>query len=151
MAQQLTPLDATLGSRIKHFLNGTWFDTPLSQILTLFNSSNATTFVVKDETQKESPLTGATLQIRDDTENVFLVVTPTGTLANLDFKFPIATGSAPKATDKQEVVVTTTQILTAVTHDGNGATVQGGPTTLAANGFFRMKYDKVNNTWYRIG
>lgn len=122
-----------------------------SSLFELFESNLNSSFKADAETQKESPLTGTTVQIRDDTEDVWLILTPVGTLADLDFKYPIASGSSPNATDKQEVTVSTTQILTAVTHDGNGATVLGAPTSMTANGFFRMKYDSVNNTWYRIG
>ena len=122
-----------------------------SSLFELFESNLNSSFKADAVTQKESPLTGTTVQIRDDTEDVWLILMPVGTLADLDFKFPIASGSSPNATDKQEITVSTTQILTAVTTDGNGATILGGPTTLAANGFFKMKYDLVNNTWYRIG
>lgn len=53
--------------------------------------------------------------------------------------------------DRQEVVVNTTQSVTTLTVSGNGATVNGAPSTLAANAYFRMKYDAVNSSWYRIG
>lgn len=53
--------------------------------------------------------------------------------------------------DGQEVVVSTTHVVTTLTVSGNGATVTGAPTTLAANGFFRMKYSAVLSTFYRIG
>ena len=53
--------------------------------------------------------------------------------------------------DGQEVVVTSTQAVTTLTVAGNGATVNGAPSTLAANGFFRLRYDQINNTFYRIG
>lgn len=53
--------------------------------------------------------------------------------------------------DGQEVVVTSTQAITALAVPGNGATVNGAPSTLAANGFFRLRYDQINNTFYRIG
>jgi hypothetical protein len=29
--------------------------------------------------------------------------------------------------------------------------VNGAPTTLAANAFFRLRFDGVFNAWYRIG
>lgn len=53
--------------------------------------------------------------------------------------------------DGQEVVVTSTQSVTTLTVSGNGASVNGAPTTLAANGFFRLRYDQVTNSFYRIG
>lgn len=51
----------------------------------------------------------------------------------------------------QEVVVSCTQSVTTLTVSGNGATVNGAPTTLAANAFFRLRFDGVFSAWYRIG
>ena len=34
---------------------------------------------------------------------------------------------------------------------GNGSTVNGAPTTLAANSFFRLRFDGVFKAWYRVG
>ena len=54
--------------------------------------------------------------------------------------------------DKQEVIVNTTQAVTTLTVDGNGAVaVTGEPSGLAANDFFRLKYDLTVQTWYRVG
>lgn len=53
--------------------------------------------------------------------------------------------------DGQTIRVTTTQAVTTLTVNGNGATVNGAPTTLAANAFFDLSYDKVNNSYYRVG
>lgn len=55
------------------------------------------------------------------------------------------------AADGQELSVSTTQAVTVLTVAGNGATVNGAPTALAANGFFRLRYDAVNQSWYRVG
>lgn len=52
--------------------------------------------------------------------------------------------------DGQEVVVNTTQAVTALTVNGNGSGVVGAPTTLAANAFFRLRYDGVLKNFYRI-
>lgn len=53
--------------------------------------------------------------------------------------------------DRQEINVSTTQAVTTLTVSGNGYTVNGAPSTLAANGFFRLKFDAVNQSWYRVG
>jgi hypothetical protein len=53
--------------------------------------------------------------------------------------------------DKQEILVNTTQAITALTINANGATIVGAPTTLAAGGFFRLRFDGVLDTWYRVG
>lgn len=51
----------------------------------------------------------------------------------------------------QEVVVSCTQAVTALTVSGNGATVNGAATALGTNGFFRMKFDAVVSAWHRVG
>lgn len=53
--------------------------------------------------------------------------------------------------DDQELLITTTQAITALTVSNGGATVNGAPTTLAANAFFRLRFDLVNSSWYRVG
>jgi hypothetical protein len=76
---------------------------------------------------------------------VWLLLTPVAGYAAGTIVLP----AAPQ--DRQEVVVNSTQAVTTLTVSGNGATVNGAPSTLAANAFFRMKYDAVLSTWYRIG
>lgn len=51
----------------------------------------------------------------------------------------------------QEVLVTCTQAVATLTVNGLDATVVGAPAALAANGFFRLRFDSISNTWYRIG
>lgn len=101
-------------------------------------------------TQYSTPLTGANIAVTDgasDNTNVHLIVTPAGTIATLTITLPASSG----AVDKQEVLVNCTQIVTTLTVAPNGASsATGAPVTLAANDFFRMKYDLVNTIWYRI-
>lgn len=77
--------------------------------------------------------------------SVHLLLTPLAGYAAGTVVLPAAPG------DGQEVVVTSTQAVTTLTVSGNGATVNGAPSTLAASGFFRLRYDQINNTFYRIG
>lgn len=91
--------------------------------------------------------TGFTATINDNSNSTWLILTPTGTLAAGTIKLPTVTNCV----DHQEVLVNSTQTVTALTINGNGATVTGAPTTLAANGFFRLRFDGVTDTWYRVG
>jgi hypothetical protein len=79
------------------------------------------------------------------TGNTWLLLTPTGTFATGTIVLPST------ATDKAEVSVNCTQIVTALTVSAGGTTVTGGPTALAANGFFTMRYDAATSAWYRVG
>ncbi len=108
------------------------------------------TITVADDkvTQYAAPsATGFTVQIVVGPNNVWLVLTPTGGFAAGTIKLP----TLANVLDRQEILVNCTQAITALTVNGNGATVTGAPTTLAANGFFRLRFDTVTDTWYRVG
>lgn len=79
--------------------------------------------------------------------SVYLLLTPTAGFAAGTITLP------PQAScvDEQELLVSCTQVVTALTVAGNGSTVNGAPTTLAANGFFRLRFDGVFKAWYRAG
>ena len=103
-------------------------------------------------TQYASPsATGFNITISDgadDNTNIHLILTPTAGYAAGTITLPPVAG----VVDKQEVLVNCTQQVTTLTIAGNGATaVTGEPTSLAADDFFRLKYDLPTKTWYRIG
>lgn len=99
-------------------------------------------------TQYAAPsATGFSVQITDADDNIHLILMPVAAYAAGTIIFPLSTNLV----DKQEVLVNTTQAVTALTLNGNGATIQGAPTSLVANSFFRFKYDISGNTWYLIG
>ncbi len=99
-------------------------------------------------TQYAAPsATGFTVTIPDTDESVWLVLTPVAGYAAGTIVLP----SAAEAVDKQEVLVNCTQIVTALTITSAGGTITGEPTTLAANDFFRLRFDAVTSTWYRVG
>jgi hypothetical protein len=84
----------------------------------------------------------------DDNTNVHLILTPLAVYANGTITLPAKAGLV----DKQEVLVNCTQAVTTLAIGLNGATAAvGAPTTLAANAFFRLKYDAVSSNWYRVG
>ena len=100
-------------------------------------------------TQYAAPLAAATVQITDGDDSVHLILTPAGVLATLTLKLP----ALANCVDKQEIVINTTQELTALTLDENGASIVGftDATTLAQYGYLRLKFDATLATWYRIG
>lgn len=79
--------------------------------------------------------------------SVYLLLTPTAGFAAGTIVLP-GRGSA---VDGQEILVSCTQAVTTLTLSATGSSVVGGPTTLAANAFFRLRYDGVFNNYYRVG
>ena len=53
--------------------------------------------------------------------------------------------------DGQEITIFSSLAVTALTVSGNGASVNGAPLALAANGYFRLKFNASSLAWYRIG
>jgi hypothetical protein len=108
------------------------------------------TITVSDDkvTQYAAPAaTGTTVTVTDDDASVWLIITPLAGYAAMTIKMPALASSI----DKQELLVNCTQSVTTLTIDANGSTVVGAPTTLAANAYFRLRFDAVLNTWYRVG
>lgn len=99
-------------------------------------------------TQYAAPsATGFTVTVNNDSLSVWLILTPVAGYAAGTLTLP----AVANCVDRQEVLVNSTQAVTALTIAGNGATVTGAPTTLAANGYFRLRFDAVTKTWYRVG
>ena len=102
----------------------------------------------KPTTQYASPnATGFDVLVESDFGDIHLIMTPLATYATGTITLP----NVQLLSDKQEVTVNTTQTVTALTINPNGATVIRAPTTLSANGFFKLSYDEVMKTWYRVG
>lgn len=95
--------------------------------------------------------TGFNIAVTDgllNNTNVHLILTPLAGYANGTITLP----AKASLVDKQEVLVNCTQVVTALAIGLNGASgAPGAPTALAANSFFRLKYDAVTSNWYRIG
>ncbi len=94
------------------------------------------------------PTTGFSIAVpTPTTEQQWMLLTPAGTLATGTIVLPLNTTTP----DGFDVLVTTTQIITTFTLSLNGAAAaNGAPSTLAANGLFRVRYVQANNAWYRI-
>ena len=106
------------------------------------------------QTQYSTPVTGGSVAAVPTVSggSVWLRLTPAGTLATLAVVLP-GDGSAggSVAADGQEVLIATTQVLTALTLSSVGKTLLGAPTTLAQFGVVRMRYDMANNVWVKVG
>lgn len=101
-------------------------------------------------TQYSAPnATGFSVTIAPATSggSVYLLLTPVAGYAAGTIVLP----AVAACVDGQEVLVSCTQAVTTLTTSGNGATVNGAPSTLAANAFFRLRFDGVLDSWYRVG
>ena len=78
-----------------------------------------------------------------DIGNTWLILTPVAGYA-------AGTIVLPTGVDGEEVLVNCTQVVTTLTITST-STVTGAPTALVANDFFKLKFDEINDTWYRIG
>lgn len=78
--------------------------------------------------------------------SVWLLLTPAAGYAAGTIALPPST----TCVDGQEVQISCTQSVTTLTTTGNGSTVNGAPTTLAANSFFTLRFDGVLKAWYRV-
>lgn len=94
-----------------------------------------------------NPTTNFTLDIENSEVGTYLILNPTSGLSTGSIKLP----ERYSIQDAQELVVTCSQQITNFTIDGNGALVVGALNAMAASGFFKLKYDKLSNTWYRVG
>lgn len=128
--------------------NSDWKLSSFSSVSTLVEGllTTLTTAIQQPTSQYLSPATGFSITLEGD-DDIHLMITPSTTLATGSIVLPISPGTA----DKQRVIVTTSQEITALTVSGNGATIVGGPSTLDVGGYFTLKYDMQANTWYRVG
>jgi hypothetical protein len=91
--------------------------------------------------------TGWSVAIAAESESAWLVITPTAGFATGTITLP----ALINVQEGQEVLVNCTQSVGTLTVLGNGANVIGAPTSLAANGFFLMKFEPILSNWYRVG
>jgi hypothetical protein len=91
--------------------------------------------------------TGFTVTITDSSASVWLVLTPSGTMATGTITLP----AVANCVESQEILVSSSQDVTALTIGLNGALAVGAPTTISAGGFFCLRFEPILKTWYRVG
>lgn len=119
----------------------------LSVLLAYFQQ--ALTFPDPDmATQYASPAaTGFTVQITDSGADTHLILSPVGAFAAGTIKLP----QSFNLVDSQMILVTTTQAVTALTIDINGAAgILGAPTGLGQNDAVLLKFDEPTGNWYMV-
>jgi hypothetical protein len=118
----------------------------INSLLTYFQQNFASPTVA---TTLYTPTTGFNIAIPTPVSSQWALLQPAGTLASGTITLPLNT-STPDGT---EVLVTSTQTITALTISLNGASALYGVTsggTLTAATPFRIRFYQATNSWYRI-
>jgi hypothetical protein len=125
--------------------NGDARRTSIGSLLTFFQQSFASPTLA---TNLFTPGTGFNIAVPTPVaQQQWMLIQPAGTLASGTITLPLNT----QTPDGTEVLVTTTQQITAFTLAANGAAqLYGVPTTLAAQDNFRVRFVQATNSWYRI-
>ena len=89
---------------------------------------------------------GFNLQMVATTDNMWMIINPTGAFAAGTLTLP----PVADCFDGQQIVVTCSAAITAFTVAGNGATVTGAPTSLGTGGFFALRFNALQDTWYCV-
>lgn len=118
---------------------------PIGALLQYFQQTFASPTLA---TNVYTPGTGFNLAVPTPvSQQQWMLIQPAGTLATGTVTLPLNT----QTPDGTEVLITTTQQITAFTLNANGASqLYGAPSTLAAQDFFRMRFVQATNSWYRI-
>jgi hypothetical protein len=125
--------------------NGDARRTSIGSLLTFFQQSFASPTL---STNLFTPGTGFNIAVPTPVaQQQWMLIQPAATLATGTVTLPLNT----QTPDGTEVLITTTQQITAFTLAINGATAAyGDPSTLAAEDFFRIRFYQATNSWYRI-
>jgi hypothetical protein len=118
---------------------------PIGALLAYFQQTFASPTLA---TNVYTPGTGFNLAVPTPVaQQQWMLIQPASTLATGTVTLPLNT----QTPDGTEVLITTTQQITAFTLAGNGASqLYGAPATLAAQDFFRVRFVQATNSWYRI-
>lgn len=87
---------------------------------------------------------GFVILLPTSSSSQWMICSPTGPFAAGTFTMPAS------PFDGKEVILTVTESLTALTINGNGATVAGAPGGLDGDSTLRFRYNETNDTWYLI-
>lgn len=118
---------------------------PIGELLSLFEQQFASPTLA---TNVYTPGTGFNIPVPTPvSQQQWILIQPAGTLAVGSVTLPLNILTP----DGTEVLITTTQQITAFTLNANGAAqLYGVPTTLAAEDRFRVRFVVATNSWYRI-
>lgn len=87
---------------------------------------------------------GFSLNVGAQTTSVWMIINPTAPFAAGTIVLP----ATADCFDGQEIIVSSSQAVTALTINGNGSTLVGAPTYMSAGGFFTIRFNALQSTWY---
>lgn len=143
---QLSPTDVSGGLNIAVYSpdQGDARRISINDLLAYFAESFESPTVA---TTIHTPTTGFSIPVVAGSSQ-WVLLQPASALAAGTITLPLNTSTL----DGTEVLITSTQAVTALTISLNGASAAyGAPTTIAENGFVKMRYVKSTNSWYRVG
>lgn len=87
------------------------------------------------------------LPVENHKEGTYLLLNPSTGIDNGTLVLP----DSSEVMDQQQILFSCSQQITNLTINGNGASVVGAPNAISATAFFKLQYDKLSGTWYRVG
>lgn len=145
--QLLLNSDVTASTYFAGTENGQDYKYPITAIKDyldpFFSSENET------QVQRAAPNANIfTVIVSPSTSNIWVLIAPTGAFSIGAIALP----SVSNLYNGQEILVTCTQAVAAFSITiADASAIYGGPGILAANDFFKIRYDQVTNAWYRVG
>ena len=125
--------------------NGCERRTSLNDIVKFINANAS--IPNKDVKQYVAPIDAFNLALTDTQSDLWLILTPSATLATGTIILPDAFNTL----DQKEITINSSQIITSLAFNLNGATAGFGlPNTIATNGFCKIRFDGSFNNWYRV-
>ena len=97
--------------------------------------------------QHYNPNGDFTLIVENHAAGTYLVLNPSIGITTGAITLP----SHDLVVDQQEILFSCTQQITNFSVNSGGAIVIGAPNAISATAFFKLKYDKLSDTWYRVG
>jgi hypothetical protein len=89
---------------------------------------------------------GFNIALGASSQSIWLIMNPTGTFAAGSVTLPLVADCY----DGQEIIIISTQTISALTINGNGGTLVGTPLSLGAGSSFTIRFNELQSTWYTI-
>lgn len=89
---------------------------------------------------------GFSISVGAQTTSVWMIINPTGPFAAGTLVLP----ATADCFDGQEILVCSTQSIAALTINANGSTMVGAPSSIGVGGFFTIRFNALQSTWYTL-